>query len=77
MNQSVRETITDQARSLASGTIAHLIQDPRYEAIDLWRHAFTEWCREREGEYECWQDAWHVFGPLHHFWDGESTRRSQ
>lgn len=71
MAWSVRETVTDQARSLAAGTIGSLIGSPRYDDIDHWRHLFVEWCSQCEGEFTCWQEAWQVFGPLHSFTDGE------
>jgi hypothetical protein len=71
MTRSVRETVTEQARSLAAGTMASLIGSPKYTDIDQWRQMFAAWCGQCEGEFESWQEAWRVFGPLHGFGDGE------
>lgn len=67
----MRETVSYQARTLSAGTVGVLINTGRYEEIDHWRHQFAAWCAQREGEFESWQEAWQVFGPLHGFGDGQ------
>lgn len=54
-------SLVEQARQLSSGTIASLINNPRYEVIDEVRIWFIEFCEENTVKFEKWQDAWESF----------------
>lgn len=59
------EPVTTQVRWLASGTLAHLCGETRYEQIDTTRCAFIRFVDEAEerapGSLEAWPDAWAAF----------------
>ena len=58
-----QDPVLVDARQLASGTIARLIGDPRYDAIDKAQAAFVEFVAAHPGEFETWVDAWAAFQP--------------
>lgn len=52
------ETVVQQARTLSSGTIATLIGNSSYDAIDIIRGDFVRFCKVFSGYFNTWQDAW-------------------
>lgn len=58
-----QETALDQARTLASGTIATLTGLERYEDIDATRARFVAFVADENppDAFTCWQDAWDAF----------------
>jgi hypothetical protein len=55
------ETLNEQARRLASGTIASLTSLRAYRDIDVVRVAFVSFCDGLDRKPEKWQDAWELF----------------
>lgn len=53
--------VTRDALGLSSGTIAGLIGNTRYDVIDAVQSKFVLYCKEHEGEFDNWRDAWHSF----------------
>ncbi len=56
-----RETVTEMARGLSSGTLASLTGLNRYDEVDPIRAEFIEFCEENQIRYETWQPAWNEF----------------
>lgn len=58
-----QESALDQARTLASGTIATLTGLNRYEDIEEVQAQFVDWIADDNppDAFECWQDAWDAF----------------
>ena len=59
--------IIEDARGLSGGTIASLIDCPRYDVIDNVQNKFVEFCRlaDSRGEsYDTWVEAWNDFSPV-------------
>lgn len=58
-----QDSALDQARTLASGTIASLTGPDRYEDIDEVRERFVAFIADENppDAFECWQDAWDAF----------------
>ncbi len=55
-------TIAQQINQLSAGTMAGLINDLRYTAIDNARNEFASFADETSGAaYPCWQDAWTAY----------------
>jgi len=52
---------THDALSLSSGTIAGLIDNRNYAAIDKVQSEFVDFCEAHEGEFETWVLAWQAF----------------
>ena len=57
---TAQRTLAYEARTLSSGTMAHLTGYATYDAIDTVQAAFAAWC-ERHPHYTTWQAAWTVF----------------
>jgi hypothetical protein len=57
------DSVLVDARQLASGTIASLTGQNKYEAIDQIRVEFMTFVEGRLGQYTTWQDAWNDFWP--------------
>lgn len=55
------ETLTQQARGLSSGTIASLIGNNLYSAIDEEQFSFVAFCEENEDNFRTWQAAWKAY----------------
>ena len=53
--------IITEARMLSSGTIATLINDSSYDAIDKARSDFIAWLMHQENLFANWQIAWNDF----------------
>jgi hypothetical protein len=61
-----RSNASQQARQLASGTIASLIMRNRYDVIDRAQQEFVEFIDRMDAAagralYDTWQDAWAAF----------------
>lgn len=55
------ESLTQQARSLSSGTLATLTGENTYSQIETIQNDFTEFCEENSRYYGTWQEAWPKF----------------
>ncbi len=56
-----REAIITDAAILSSGTIAGLIDNSSYDAIDEAQKAFVAWLTKSDRAYKNWQVAWDAF----------------
>jgi hypothetical protein len=52
------ETLTQQARTLSSGTMVTLTGENRNTALAVIHAAFVTWCGRQPDQTQCWQDGW-------------------
>lgn len=56
-----RSTVFRDALTLSSGTIAGLISNPSYEAIEKAQNEFINWLEDNDQTFKNWRIAWDVF----------------
>ena len=71
-SQDHRETLVQQARGLASGTLAGLCGSNLYSVVDQVQADFVEFCEENSNQYRTWQSAWTEYAKLKKFINKEN-----
>ncbi len=55
------KAVVRQIVSLASGTLAGLFGNPRYDYLDAEQYKWMQWVEASSEEFEIWQDAWAAY----------------
>lgn len=56
-----RSRVIRDALSISSGTIANLIGDSQYDAIDAAQNQFIGWLEATDKTFKNWQEAWEIW----------------